>query len=681
MLRYLKSFRWVPAFCVVVYCVSVLAAVHAGEKQADDDQPADKDDKKAKAVTYVDDVKPIFRQKCFGCHNPDDKKGNLDLTSYTGVIEGGSSGEVITPGQPAFSYLFSLVTHESTPHMPPNQDDTIPKEMIATLEAWIKGGALEFKGDKPKKSNKPKVDLSLDAAPTERPAETPMPGRLPLEPVLHTERPGAVSGLATSPWAPLAAVAGQNQVLLYHTESLELLGVLPFPEGVPHVLKFSRNGGLLLAGGGRGAYQGRVVVWNVRTGERLFEVGDELDTVRAADINAQQTLIALGGPGGIVRVYSTEDGSLAYKIEKHTDWIHSLAFSPDGVLLATADRNGGLWIWEGFSGREFHGLDGHSQAITGLSWRLDSNVLASASEDGEVRLWEMRNGNNIKKWNAHGGGVLSVEYTRDGRLVTCGRDRTAKLWNGQGKQQQQFGGFDDIALRVTHCDETNRVIAGDWSGTIRVWDAKNGKEQGRITPNPLPLQARLQSAAEQLESRKKTLSEREKALQQAASRHQQAQKQLDEAAKRQKELQQQKQQAGKRISELEQKVKTLTTRRDKQAGQVKQFEKKDDAKDDLAKARKALKETKAALQQAQKSLESARKQQTEAGKKLGDLEKRLAKLKQAVAGAGKQRNEAKKAAEGARQAVEQARQAVERWRAEIDFANQSDQARADASGS
>ena len=46
------------------------------------------------------------------------------------------------------------------------------------------------------------------------------------------------------------------------------MGILPFPEGVPYVLKFSRNGSLLLAGGGRGAYQGKVVVFDVKTGER-----------------------------------------------------------------------------------------------------------------------------------------------------------------------------------------------------------------------------------------------------------------------------------------------------------------------------------------------------------------------------------------------------------------------------
>ena len=50
-----------------------------------------------------------------------------------------------------------------------------------------------------------------------------MPGRLSLEPSTRTAATTAIDALATSPWAPLAAVGGQKQVLLYNTQSLELI--------------------------------------------------------------------------------------------------------------------------------------------------------------------------------------------------------------------------------------------------------------------------------------------------------------------------------------------------------------------------------------------------------------------------------------------------------------------------
>src|SRR6202023_362543 len=108
------------------------------------------------------------------------------------------------------------------------------------------------------------------------------PAKMSLEPVVRSTKANAITALASNPWSPLIAVAGQKQVLLYHADTLDLLGVLPFPEGVPYVLKFSHNGSLLLAGGGIGGKSGRVVVWNVTTGDRVIEVGQEHDAVLAA---------------------------------------------------------------------------------------------------------------------------------------------------------------------------------------------------------------------------------------------------------------------------------------------------------------------------------------------------------------------------------------------------------------
>jgi hypothetical protein len=444
-------------------------------------------------ITFDDHIQPIFRQKCASCHNPDKKSSGLDLTSYTAMMEGGSSGDAVDPGSPDGSYLYLLVTHDSQPYMPP-ESDRLPDESLDLIGRWIEQGALENAGSKPLAQKKPRMSLELTESPTERPAKTPLPGRLEKDPLVSSPVPGAITAMATSPWAPVTAVSGQRQVLLYHTESHELLGILPFPEGIPYSLRFSRNGALLLAGGGHPGASGRVVVWNVATGERVFEVGDELDAVLAADINADQTLIALGGPQKVVRVYATDDGSLQYELRKHTDWIYSLEFSPDGVLLASGDRAGNLHVWEGYTGREYLTLKGHTDAVTSLSWRSDSNLLASASEDGSVRVWGLENGNQVKNWNAHGGGVTSLEFTRDGRLVTSGRDRVSKLWGTDWNQQQQFGGFSDITLQVTFCDETERVAVADWTGAIRLFQVGEEAPVGELQANPPSLATRLETA-------------------------------------------------------------------------------------------------------------------------------------------------------------------------------------------
>ncbi|MFK7779097.1 MAG: hypothetical protein QM501_13410, partial [Gimesia sp.] len=69
-----------------------------------------------------------------------------------------------------------------------------------------------------------------------------------------------------------------------------------------------------------------------------------------------------------------------------------------------------------------------------------------------------------------------------------------------GKQIRALPAFKDIAVSVTICDETNRVIASDWSGKIKIWNAVDGKEVGELTANPIPLSQRVTVATTKLQA-------------------------------------------------------------------------------------------------------------------------------------------------------------------------------------
>src|SRR5581483_3337183 len=223
------------------------------------------------------------------------------------------------------------------------------------------------------------------------------------------------------------------------------------------------------------------------------------------------TQIALGGPGKTVRVYGT-DGQLVREIKKHTDWVTAIEYSPDGVLLATADRSAGLLVWEAYTGREFFGLRGHTAAITGLSWRDDANVLASCSEDGTARLWEMQDGKQVKAWGAQPGGAEVIHFGHDNRIVTCGRDGVTRLWDGNGNGQRTFEKLTDLTTRAAITHDGGRVVAGDWHGLLRVWNAADGKRVGDLTTNPPSLADRLAAARKALPEAEKALAAREAEL-------------------------------------------------------------------------------------------------------------------------------------------------------------------------
>jgi hypothetical protein len=414
----------------------------------------------AEPVTFAKDIKPIFKKHCVGCHNADRPRGGLDLSTLAAVLEGGTSGKAVVAGKPEDSPVYTLPSHLEDPKMPPGKPK-IPQRQLDLIRAWIAGGLAD------KSATAPAV-----AAPVSG-------GLVKAEPLSW---PTPIAALAVSPAAPLVAVAGRKQVLLFRLPAGELLGALPFPEGEVHVLRFSRDGRVLLAGGGIGGQSGKVVGFETISWRRAFEAGDEPDAVLAADITADRSRVVLGGPGRVVKVFSTADGKQLHAFRKPTDWVLSAGFSPEGLLVAAGDRFGGLYVWEAKSGKEFLTLRGHTKAVTGIAWRADSNAFASASEDGTVRVWDMHTGAETARWEAHAGGVLGVDFHPGGTLATGGRDNRVKVWDETGKRLADLGLAGDIVLRVGFIPGGKAVVAGDWSGEVRLWPVAEGRPTRLILP-------------------------------------------------------------------------------------------------------------------------------------------------------------------------------------------------------
>lgn len=447
-------------------------------------------------ITYEDHIKPIFREHCTSCHNANDKKSGLALDSYQAVLIGGSGGEVVAAGDLDSSRLFALTAHKEQPFMPPKQD-MIPQAKVDLLKVWIEQGMPENSGSaiqKPK-ANAAALGMVSLARPEGAP---PMPVSMIKQTPLFTQRAATISALAASPWSPLVAVGGQMQVALYHSETGQLQGIIPFPEGEPQSITFSRDGRLILIAGGRHSASGCAALYEIATGNRIARVGDELDIVFAADISDDNQLIAMAGPQKMVRVFETLTGNLKYEQKKHTDWIYCVRFSPDGLLLATADRASGLVVWETQTGRLFQEFSGHKGEIQSIAWRPDSLALISGSFDGTLKMWDMNEGKLIKSWDAHGGGVAAVAVCNDGTMVSTGRDNKVKVWDGAGNAAGEMPALVEAGQEVAITVDSKQIVAGDWAGNVRMWQRANPKDEKSLVANPVPLEQSLATAQQQL---------------------------------------------------------------------------------------------------------------------------------------------------------------------------------------
>ncbi len=90
---------------------------------------------------FLNKVKPILQQKCFTCHSPKLSMAELDLTTQENLLQGGSRGPAIIPGQPEESLLVQLITHQREPKMPKGEDQ-LSETDIEAIKTWIQQGAL-----------------------------------------------------------------------------------------------------------------------------------------------------------------------------------------------------------------------------------------------------------------------------------------------------------------------------------------------------------------------------------------------------------------------------------------------------------------------------------------------------------------------------------------------------------
>tara|TARA_B110000438_G_scaffold66222_1_gene66705 strand:+ start:442 stop:1794 length:1353 start_codon:yes stop_codon:yes gene_type:complete len=113
-------------------------------------------------VDYSIEIQPIFNNYCTSCHIDGGAYfGGLDLSSYTLVMEGGSSGNTIVPYEHADSELYQRITlYQSDDQFMPQNGSSLPQSDIDLIAQWIDEGALEV----PNTSFQPESNQELQAA-------------------------------------------------------------------------------------------------------------------------------------------------------------------------------------------------------------------------------------------------------------------------------------------------------------------------------------------------------------------------------------------------------------------------------------------------------------------------------------------------------------------------------------
>lgn len=109
-------------------------------------------------VSFSRDIAPVLVQECANCHGYGQRpSGDLNMTTFRGLLTGGDSGSPVVPGKAVESLLIKKLKGTAGDRMPLRRPP-LSDAVIAQFETWIAEGA-KFDGPEPTTDVKRVADL------------------------------------------------------------------------------------------------------------------------------------------------------------------------------------------------------------------------------------------------------------------------------------------------------------------------------------------------------------------------------------------------------------------------------------------------------------------------------------------------------------------------------------------
>ncbi len=214
-------------------------------------------------------------------------------------------------------------------------------------------------------------------------------------------------------------------------------------------LSFSPNGKVFSAIGSDGIPR----VWDIQTGEMVFEGQEYAAALNALAISADGRFVATGGYNGWVYLWAVQTRQLTLSFPAFEGNVTALAFNPDGKTIVAASGSWGNSTVKTFTtdtGQEITGPAPFKQWISDVAFNPNGNSLMVAAMDFSSQYDYPSFKSHMLPAQAY------VRFSRDGKtVVMIAADGMMNLYDAQtGKKlfvaKEQIGGTIAIAYDFVH---------------------------------------------------------------------------------------------------------------------------------------------------------------------------------------------------------------------------------------
>lgn len=496
-------------------------------------------------VDYYRDVYPFLKANCLACHNKTTTKAGLDMESPESMRKGGDSGPAIIPGKSRESLIVQASLHQKDMEMPPANNKSgavkLTSAEISLLKSWIDQGAkssvqqerqVVFQalagGNYPiysaamtkdgryavcgRSNNLFLYDLATRQFVSQILDESLKSG---------TAHQAQVQSLAFSPDGTRLASGSFREVKIWRQEKIEGF-TRPANAKLGLQSTVISNDGTKIIGANE---KGGLVVLDAIKGKSIKRISNvNKSGIKLLSISPDGTKVAVWGNDAVLSAWTLKTGKLLISKTDVTG-LKVLEWSADSLSLITSSEDKTIRLWSVPTSRDTELVlakefkDDASKLTTVISGPT-SDQFTAASEDGKVRFWSISKGTMLKELSTPG--VLSLALSYDGKqLATGSADGVIRIWDIEtGKQQIEL----KERLSASH-----QISSLEWTVAAQTLEQTFHKgEIARIEAQNKALDELLKKANATIETMKKVVPEKAKALKPAEEAKAAAQKVVDE---------------------------------------------------------------------------------------------------------------------------------------------------------
>jgi WD40 repeat protein len=345
-----------------------------------------------------------------------------------------------------------------------------------------------------------------------------------------------VGAVAFAPDERLVAVSTRKAALLFDTSGMRKVGSIPFDEGQSvRELRFSPDSKVVAFSGGDG-----IRLWGVNpigeTARLLAPRGRELTSLtfspdgKTLAVGTSQEWVP-GSPvysnrEGIVDVWDLSGVDPPRVLGGHTGTVRAIGFAADGARLVVATsepamsarssgQEGEVVVWDVQRARRSRSIeppgwessadavavspDGRLAAagifrFAPLEYESEVSAFTNAEYLGEIRIWEEPDGPILRTFSTGESTMFALGFSPNANRLATAHEGLVSLWDvDSGRRILDLKPGTrypkNPSVRCLAFLNRERLVSGDGSGEIHVWDTRSGTKLEAVPAHSTEIRA------------------------------------------------------------------------------------------------------------------------------------------------------------------------------------------------